>query len=97
MSQLAEPIRSFILNSFLFGQTDYPLAADDSLLENGIMDSTGVLELISFLEQQFGIQVEDRELVPENLDSLDRLVAFVQRKKAGEQAVNPPSSEPSKQ
>lgn len=80
VSQFAEPIRSFILNSFLFGQSDFPLGGDDSLLEEGIMDSTGVLELISFLEQQFGIQVEDRELVPENLDSLNRLTAFVQRK-----------------
>ena len=58
------------------------LKDDVSLLEEGIMDSTGVLDLVMFIEETFGIQVKDEELIPENLDSVDRLVAFVEKKTA---------------
>ena len=73
-------LRQFIVENFLFGKEDAPLANGDSLLELGIIDSTGVLELVSFLEQKYGISIRDEELVPENLDSIDRLVGFVSRK-----------------
>ena len=73
-------LRQFIVDNFLFGKQDAPLANSDSLLEQGIIDSTGVLELVGFLEQKYGITVQDEELVPENLDSIDRLVRFVSRK-----------------
>jgi acyl carrier protein len=73
-------LRQFIVENFLFGKEDAPLANGDSLLELGIIDSTGVLELVSFLEQKYGFTIEDEELVPENLDSIDRLVQFVRRK-----------------
>jgi acyl carrier protein len=56
------------------------LKDDASLLEEGIMDSTGVLDLVAFIEESFSIRVEDEELIPENLDSVDRLVAFVEKK-----------------
>lgn len=79
--QIEEEVREFIFENFLFGQDDQVLNNDDSLLDNGIIDSTGVLELIAFLEQQFQITVEDMELVPENLDSVNRLTGFIQRKK----------------
>ena len=83
MQDTSEIIRGFILENFLFGQSDYLLGADDSLLEHGIIDSTGVLELVTFIERQFGFTVEDRELVPENLDSIRGLTDFVARKNGG--------------
>ena len=75
-------IRTFVLDTFLF--TDDPAALDDgdSLLDRGIIDSTGIMELVMFLEEQFGIAVADDELVPENLDSVSRIVAFLERKAA---------------
>ena len=77
---MQQQIRQFILSSFLFSNDESQLADDASLLDQGIMDSTGVLELVAFLESQFGIKVADEELVPENLDSVNRIAAFVGRK-----------------
>ena len=54
---------------------------DDSFLESGIIDSTGVLELVTFLEENFGIKVEDDEIIPENLDSVNNLIRYIQQKK----------------
>jgi acyl carrier protein len=75
-------LRTFIVDNFLFGEESEAsvLTDDDSLLELGIIDSTGILELVGFLEQHFGILVDDEELVPENLDTISRLAAFVDRK-----------------
>lgn len=75
-----QKIRQFIVETFLFGDTDAGLADDESLLDSGIVDSTGVLELVAFLEEEFDIEVKDEELIPDNLDSLDQLAAFVERK-----------------
>lgn len=75
-------VRAFVVDNFLFGQADGGLSDDTSFLESGIIDSTGVLELISFLERQFGIRVNDEEIVPDNLDSISRLTGFVERKLA---------------
>jgi acyl carrier protein len=77
---MQQQIRQFILTSFLFTDDESALKNEDSLLERGIMDSTGVLELVAFLETQFGIKVADEELVPENLDSVNQIVAFVGQK-----------------
>ena len=74
-------IKAFIVSNFLFGQ-DRPLAEDQSLLESGVVDSTGMLELVSFLEETYGITIADNELVPQNLDSLRNLNALVARKRA---------------
>ena len=73
-------VRAFIVERFLFGRGE--LAAGDSLLEKGVIDSTGVLELVTFLEAQLGVAFEDSELTPENLDSIERIVRFVERKRA---------------
>ncbi len=81
MSELHKKIRAFIVETFLFGQDD-GFGADASFLEKGIIDSTGVLELVAHLESDFGIKVEDDELLPDNLDSLDAICAFIERKKA---------------
>ncbi|MDO8836523.1 MAG: acyl carrier protein [Vicinamibacterales bacterium] len=78
---MAETFRSFITTNFYVADPA-ALSDDDSLLDAGIIDSTGVLDLIGFIEQQFGITVADEELVPENLDTVSRLVQFVERKRA---------------
>lgn len=77
----ASEIREFIVGNFLFGQHG-GFADDQSFLESGIIDSTGLLELVSFVEQRYGISIADRELVPENLDSLKNISEFVSRKLA---------------
>ena len=79
MNQTASSLRQFIRDNFLFGQ-DLTFADQDSLLDLGIVDSTGVLELVTFLEDQYQISVEDSELVPENLDSIANLTRFIAEK-----------------
>ena len=74
-------IRQFIADRFLFGD-DKKLGDDDSLLEAGIIDSTGILELIGHLEERYGIKVNDDELVPENLDTIAGIAAFLAKKAA---------------
>jgi acyl carrier protein len=75
----AGPVRRFVIENFLFGR-DTELGDQDSFLESGIVDSTGVLQLVSFLESTYGIQVRDEELLPENLDSIDRISEYLTRK-----------------
>jgi len=74
-------LRRYITAHFLVPGGEESLRDDASLLEEGIMDSTGVLDLVAFIEESFSIRVEDEELMPENLDSVDRLVAFVEKKR----------------
>lgn len=74
-----ERLRSFIERNFLFGGA-LALSDDDSLQEAGIIDSTGVLELVAHLEECYGITVDDGELLPENLDSINRLARFIESK-----------------
>ena len=73
-------IRAFIFENFLFDATEDSLQNDDSFLEQGIIDSTGVLELVDWLEVEFDISVEDDELAPENLDSVNFLSTFIAKK-----------------
>lgn len=77
-----DKVKAFILENFLFGDTNYELADTASLIENDIIDSTGVLELVAFIEDQFGIAMADSDIVPQNLDSLARIAAFVEAKAA---------------
>lgn len=79
--ELKEQIRKFIISNFYVADPA-TLSDDASLLDAGIVDSTGVLEIITFLESEVGITVEDSEMLPDNLDSVSRLVAYVQKKKA---------------
>ena len=79
---LTAEIRNFIVENFLFGDTANPLNDEDSFLENGIIDSTGVLELVSHLEATFEIKVEDEELIPDNLDSIANVVKYLEGKLA---------------
>jgi len=75
-------IRQFVLNNFLFTGSHEDLDNDASFLDNGIMDSTGVLELVEFLENEFQISVEDTDLIRENLDSVNRVCLYLEKKGA---------------
>ncbi len=79
MNNIASSLRQFVKENFLFGQ-DFALADHDSFLEQGIVDSTGVLELVTFIEDRYEIAIEDEELLPENLDSIENLVKFIAAK-----------------
>ncbi|NGP53682.1 acyl carrier protein [Thioalkalivibrio sp. XN8] len=81
-TEVKDQIKQYILETYLFTSDTSALGDDESFLDRGIIDSTGVLELIFFLEEQFGVKIADEELLPENLDSVSRLTAFVERKRA---------------
>lgn len=76
-----ERVKQFIVANFYVSDPS-ELAGDTSLLTGGFVDSTGMLEVISFLESEYAIRVEDREITPENLETIDRIAAFVARKTA---------------
>ncbi|MFV9689933.1 MAG: acyl carrier protein [Desulfobacteria bacterium] len=79
MKEKREQIRAFIIENFLFGKDD-GFKDETSFLDDGIIDSTGVLELVNFLEEEFSISVQDEELVPENLDSINNVVTYLETK-----------------
>ena len=72
-------VREFVVENFLFGE-GASLKEDTSFLEEGVVDSTGILELVMFLEETYSIKVEDDEVVPENLDNLQNIARFLDRK-----------------
>jgi acyl carrier protein len=75
-------IRNYILENYLFTDDQSALQNDESFLNKGIIDSTGILEVIFFLESEFGVKVDDREMIPENLDSVNNLVKYIATKQA---------------
>ena len=78
MTQIVkERVRAFIVENFLFGDASQAPADDESLIENDVIDSTGVLELVAFIEESFGLTMADGDIVPANLDTLERITAFV--------------------
>jgi len=76
-------VTKFIVDNFLFGNTAEAPAPTTSFMETALIDSTGVLELVGYIEEKYGFKVADDELVPENLDSVANLAAFVARKAGG--------------
>ncbi len=80
MKNIQQELRQFVIDNFLFGQGNGNLRNNDSFLDKGIIDSTGVLELVVFLEEKYHIKIQDRELIPDNLDSINNLVRFVEAK-----------------
>jgi acyl carrier protein len=82
MESLIQELRSFIIDNFLFGDASgrFTFSDEDSFQERGIVDSTGILELVCHLQERYAIVIEDEELVPDNLDSLSRVACFVERK-----------------
>lgn len=79
---IEQEIRSFILENYLFTDDESVLANTDLFLERDILDSTGILELIYFIEDEYEVKVEDEEMIPENLGSVERVVSYVQRKQS---------------
>ena len=77
-----QKIRDYILDNYLFTDDQSALGNEDSFLDKGIIDSTGIMEVIFFLEEEFGVQVDDEEMVPENLDSVKNIVSYIGRKQA---------------
>ena len=75
-------IKDFIVQNFMFGNDSEGINPDDSFMENGIIDSTGILELIEYSEETFGISIDDSELIPENLDSLNNISNFILLKRS---------------
>jgi acyl carrier protein len=77
---IKQQIIDFITNNFLFDDAQASLSEKESLLETGVIDSTGVLELIAFIEETYGIKVEDEEIIPENLDTILDITYFIEQK-----------------
>ena len=82
MTAIETELRQYITDKLLFGRSDVAVGGDTSFLESGLIDSTGVLELVAFLEEKFQIKVEDEDLIPANLDSVNALIRFVEGKSA---------------
>ena len=81
-----ETVKDYVVENFLFGD-DSRIDPETDFLENGILDSTGVLELVGFLEEKYGIRVEDDELVPDNLNSLEKISLYISKKTGKNQPV----------
>ena len=77
---MKQELRKFITENFMFAMDDVQLNDSDSLVDKGLIDSTGILELVAFLEETYAIEIHDTELVQENLDSIDALCRFVEAK-----------------
>ena len=80
MNEIKSEIKEYIIENFLFGDRDTLIEDDDSFMESGILDSTGILELITFIEDRYDIKLDDDEILPENLDSLNNLETFIKKK-----------------
>jgi acyl carrier protein len=80
MEHSKETVKNFIVNDLLFGNTELLKSDDQSFLQTGVLDSAGLLELITFIENTFGISVNDDELMPENLDTLENVHKFIMKK-----------------
>ena len=80
--ELIQELRTFIIDNFLFGDASgrFMFTNDDSFQQRGIVDSTGVLELVCHLQERYAIEIDDAELVPDNLDSVSKVARFVERK-----------------
>lgn len=75
-------LKQFVIDNFLYGEAD-GLQEHDSFLEKGIIDSTGVLELVDFIESSYGIKMQDSDLIPDNLDSIQRVAQFIESHQIG--------------
>ena len=88
---IANTLRSFIKENYLLGR-DFPFADGDSFLEHSIIDSIGILQLVTFLQDTYGITVQDDELLPENLDSVNAVTAYLCRKLDGTPSEDSPAA-----
>jgi acyl carrier protein len=85
--EIQAAIRKFLSENLLYGDRPDSIADTTSFMDSGLIDSTGILELVFFLETTFGIKVTDGEMLPENLDSIRQLTAYVQRKLGSDKPV----------
>lgn len=79
--EIENKIREFVAQNLLFSENGFPYANDASFLANGVIDSLGVLELVTFATREFNLQIETSEVTPENFDSVNRFAAFIRRKR----------------
>ena len=79
---IKEQLKDYIARNLLFSDNGFKYDDDDSFLEEGIVDSIGVLELVAFVDETFGVEVEDHEVTPDNFDSVNKLTAYVQSKQS---------------
>jgi acyl carrier protein len=77
---LNDELRKFVTDNFMYGKPYEGFADDDSFIERGIIDSTAVMELVAFLEGRYGIKLQDQDLIPDNLDSINSLARFVENR-----------------
>ena len=91
-TDVAQAIRDYICGTMLIGLSDQTIEPDESLVQRGVVDSTGVLELVEFLQDRFGISVQDEEITTDNLDTLNSITTYVQRKLATGQPAPPVSA-----
>jgi acyl carrier protein len=80
LEEVSQSIRNYLFENFLYGYDGNELSNDESFLEFGVLDSTGIIELITFIESEFDIEIEDTEIIPENLDSVNCVSRFVYKK-----------------
>ncbi len=81
MDEIKKILKEYIAENILFSDNGYPYLESDSFLEKGIVDSMNVMEIVAYVEDTFGIEVEDLEIVPSNFDSINGISTFVQNKK----------------
>jgi len=82
MEHIQELLRSYLATNVLFSDNGYPYPDDASFLENGVVDSMSVMELVMFTEKTFSVSISDKEIIPANFDSVENLAAFILRKQA---------------
>ncbi len=82
MEQVKQAVKNYILENVLYGADEDALSCDDSFLEKGLIDSTGIMEIVSFIEEEYGFSIYDEELIPENLDTINNLAKFIKMKAA---------------
>ena len=80
MNAMRKELRDYIVENFLFGDAGTEFSNEDSFMEKSILDSTGILDMITFIEETYNIKIDDDEIIPENLDSIDNIVNFVSSK-----------------
>lgn len=81
--RIDQTVHDFIVEHFLFGDRSAPLGPEESFLDKGIIDSTGVLELVAYIQKEFGIDVHDAEIIPDNFDSISKLTQYILKKQSG--------------
>jgi acyl carrier protein len=86
--EIKQQITDFITSNFLFEDKEKTIDEKDSLLETGVIDSTGVLELIAYIEETYGIKVEDEDILPENLDTILDITYFIKQKLSASQIAD---------